>query len=802
MTHDLRFAFRMIASHRWFSAAIVATLALGIGLNTMVFTLVNAVLLKPVPVPGGDRLVSVRNRNVSKGENNMGASYPDFRDYRAHASSFEALEAAMQEPAVLSERGNPPQPYRMDRVSPGIFRMLHIEPVLGRGFKPDDAKPGAEPVLLIGYGVWQSRYGGAHSVVGRAVRINEKAATIVGVMPEGFKFPNNEDLWMPLTPTAELENRSNRTLNLFGILKQGTPLTRARTELDGIAHRLALAYPDTNKDVSALVETFQERFNGGPIKRVFLLMLAAVGFVLLIACANIANMMLSRALGRQREISIRSAMGASRWQLIRQLLIESVLLSSLGGVLGLALSAGGVRWFDAGTQDVGRPYWIHFAMDYSVFGYFAALCILSGLFFGLAPALRSSRVDLNSALKDGIRSAGTRRGGKLAGFLVIAQFALTLVLLTGAGMFARSFLDNLSLNEWVPADRLMSAGIRLPKGHYATPEARLHFFEQLLPRLRALPGVTHAVIASNLPGLFAPSRRIEIEHAAVTDPAHAPSASVVIESPRYFDAINLPLLLGRDFNQMDGAAGRQSAIVTKQFAERYWPNQNAIGKRLRFYTKDKPGDWISVIGVSANLVQEPNEKAPNPLLFVPYRQEAPDSMALAIRSAAAPASLASAVRATVQSLDQDLPLFDVRTLAKAIERTQWFLRLFGIVFAVFALIALVMASVGIYAVMAQAATSRTREIGIRMALGATSRNILRLVLSRGVIQLAAGLIFGLAAAFPAARLMAALPFRFSATDPAVFLTVSLLLAAVGLFACWLPARRAAALNPVNAIREE
>ncbi|HEY3455709.1 MAG TPA: FtsX-like permease family protein, partial [Bryobacteraceae bacterium] len=331
---------------------------------------------------------------------------------------------------------------------------------------------------------------------------------------------------------------------------------------------------------------------------------------------------------------------------------------------------------------------------------------------------------------------------------------------------------------------------------------RLHFFEQLLPRLGALPGVTRAAIASNPPGMWAPSRRIEIEHAALSDAAHAPSASVVTESPGYFDAINLPLLLGRDFNQMDGAAGRQSTIVTKQFAERYWPHQNAIGKRLRFYTKDKPGDWISVVGVFANLVQEPNEKAPNPLLFIPYRQETPDSVALAIRSAAAPASLASAVRAAVQSLDQDLPLFEVRTLAKAIEHTQWFLRLFGIVFAVFALIALVMASVGIYAVMAQAATSRTREIGIRMALGATSRNILRLVLSRGVIQLAAGVVLGLAAAFPAARLMAALPFRVSATDPAVFVTVSLLLAAVGLFACWLPARRAAGLNPVNAIREE
>jgi putative ABC transport system permease protein len=801
MTHDLRFALRMMFSHRWFSAAIVATLALGIGLNTMVFTLVNAVLLKPVPVPGGERLVSVRNRTVAQGNSGMGVSYPDFLRYRAQTRSFEGLAAMSQEQAVLSERGNPPQSFRLGRVSAGLFEMLHTAPVFGRGFLPADDKAGAEPVLLIGYGVWQRRYGGAHSVLGRVVRVNEKPMAIVGVMPERFKFPNDEDAWTPLIPTPELETRKERPLSLFGILKRGTAIGQARAELDGIAARLAIEYPDADKGTGVLVETFQERYNGGPIKQVFLLMLAAVGFVLLIACANIANMMLSRSLARQREISIRAAMGASRWQIIRQLLIESLLLSVLGGALGLALSVGAVRWFDLGTQDVGRPYWIRFAMDYSVFGYFAALCVFSGLLFGLAPALRSSRVDLNNTLKDGIRSTGTRSGGRLASLLVVCQFALTLVLLTGAGIFVRGFLESLSFNQWVPADRLMTAGVRLPKQHYATPEARLHFFEQLLPRLKAIPGVTHAVIASNLPGISAESRHIEIEHTALANPAHGPSASVVVQFPGYFATINLPLVVGRDFNETDGSPGRQSAIVTQQFAEKYWPKQAAMSKRFRFYTKDKPGEWISVIGVSGDIVQEPNENAPNPLLFVPYRQEESEYMALLVRSAANPAPLASAVRVAVQNLDQDLPLLEVRTLAKAVEHTQWFLRLFGTVFAAFALIALVMASVGIYAVMAQATSGRTREIGVRMALGATSRNILRLVLGRGMIQLMVGLALGLAAAFPAARLIATLPFRVPATDPIVF-AVSLLLASVGVFACWLPARRAAALNPVNAIRHE
>jgi predicted permease len=802
MRYDLRFALRMILSHRWFSAAIVTTLALGIGLNTMVFTLVNAALFKPVPVPGGERLVTIRNRNLSEGNRGMGVSYPDLREYRAQASSLEALEAATDERAILSERGNPPQNYNMDRISSGMFEMLHIPPILGRGFLPSDDKPGAEPVVVLGHGVWKDRYGSSPDVIGRAVRINTKPATIIGVMPEGFRFPNNQDLWMALVPTPELEKRAHRPLQLFAILKPGTAITQASAELEGVARRLAAAYPETDKGVGVIVETFQQRYNGGEIRLIFLLMLAAVGFVLLIACANVANMMLSRALGRQREISIRAAMGASRWQVIRQLLIESMLLSTLGGVLGLGLSALGVHSFDLATRDVGKPYWVLFTMDYAVFGYFAALCVLSGLLFGLAPALRFSRVDLNSALKEGTRSAGTRSGGKLSSVLVVFQFALTLVLLTGAGIFVRSFLENQALNRWVPTDQLLTARVRLPSERYTDKDARLRFFEQLLPRVGAIPGVTHVALGSDLPGLGAGKRRIEIEHTDLKDPAQGPSAKVLVQSPGYFGAIDLPILLGRDFNDSDGEPGRQAVIVTKEFAERHWPNQAAIGKRFRFYNKDKPNEWLAVIGVSANLVQRADDPEPAPLLFLPYRQEGYDSMALLIRSIGNPSTAASAVRAAVQNLDQDLPVFEVRTLTDAVERSRWYLRLFGKLFSAFGLIALLIAAVGIYAVIAQATSSRTQEIGVRMALGATPRNILGLVLTRGLKQLIAGLVFGLAAAFPAARLMATLPLRVSGSDPVVFGTVSLLLTAVGLFACWLPARKAAALQPVKAIRYE
>jgi putative ABC transport system permease protein len=802
MTQDVRFAWRMIRSHRWFSAAVIATLALGIGLNTMVFTLIYAALLKPVPVPGGERLVAIRNRNLTQTDSGMRVSYPDFRDYRASASSFEALEAASQESAAVSEQGNPPQNFSMDRVSSGMFEMLHTPPILGRGFGPADEKPGAPPVLLLGYGVWKDRYSSSPTVIGRVVRVNTKPATIIGVMPEGFKFPENQDMWMALVPTPELEIRSNRPLQIFGILKPGIPITQAGVELEGIARRLASAYAATNKDIGVRVETFQERYNGGNIRIVFLLMLAAVGFVLLIACANVANMMLSRALGRQREISVRAALGASRWQLVRQLLIESMMLSVLGGLLGLALAALGVHFFALATQDVGKPYWVQFTMEYAVFGYFAGLCILSGLLFGLVPALRSSRADLNTALKDGTRSAGTQRGGTLAGMLVVFQFALTLVLLTGAGVFVRSFLAHQSLNRQLPTDQLLTGRVNLPKERYASPDDRLHFFEKLLPGLRAIPGVTQVAIGSDLPGMGAGGRRIEIEHAPPQDQAHRPSAAVVVQFPGYFAAINLPILLGRDFNDTDGAPGHQAAVVTKEFAEHYWPNQEVLGKRFRLYGKEKPGDWTTVIGVSADIVQQADDAAPNPLLFLPYRQERYDSMALLVRTTANPTAATSAVRALMQNIDQDLPLYNVRTLAAAVEKQQWYLRLFGTLFGVFAMIALLMASVGIYAVIAQATSSRTQEIGVRMALGATASNILRLVLARGTKQLIAGLVLGLAAAFPAARFIATLPLRVSQSDPAILVTVSLILTTVGLFACWLPARRAAALNPIKAIRYE
>ena len=484
---------------------------------------------------------------------------------------------------------------------------------------------------------------------------------------------------------------------------------------------------------------------------------------------------------------------------MRQLLMESLLLSVTGGILGLGLAALGVRWFDQSTLEV-RPYWIQFTTNYTVLGYFAGLCIVSALLFGTIPALQSSRPDLNEVLSEGGRSVGRRRGGWLSFGLVVFQFALTLVLLTGAGIFVRSLFAGLAVNPIIPARQLWTARVELPEARYKDADARQRFYDQLLPRLRALPGVTNVAITSVPPGLGAWRHQIELEHKPIEHPAQRPWIALIASSPGYLETIHVPLLRGRNFNDVDGTANHETAILARDAAQQFWPGQEPIGKRFRIFDeKGKAGNWVTVVGVSAGMVQEIAGNDPKPLFFVPFRQEGWNNMALIVECSTNPVPF---VRTVVQGLDQDLPLTDIYRLDQAVDHEIWFLRLFGEVFFGFALIALLMASVGIYAVMAHAAAGRTREIGVRMALGASTRSILALVMARGLWQIAAGVVLGLAAGIPVTRIMASLPIGVSPSDPTVFFTVASVLAAVGVFACWIPARRAAALDPVKAIRYE
>lgn len=804
----------MLITHRWFSLAVIVTMALGIGVNTTVFTLVNAVLFKPVPVPNGELLMTVNGQSLAQPDRFSGLSYPDFLALREQQTSFVAIEAVAGDRGLVSENDRPPERFNLARISPGLFGMIQMPPVLGRGFAGADGEAGAPGVLLISHRVWKNRYESDPGVIGRSVRVNGAAATIVGVMPEGFLFPQREDLWMPLAPVTTTagaaDARTQRNLQGFALLKAGVTREAAAADLAVIAHRLATEYPDSNKDSGVAVRSFHDTYNGGEVKAVFLTMLLAVGFVLLIACANVANLMLSRAIAREREITVRAALGATRRQLIRQLLVESVLLSCIGGLAGFGLTAAGVHAFDLATQDVGKPYWVLFELDYRVFGYFAIISVVSGLVFGLVPALRASRVDVHTAMKEGARSSGTKRGGRLTGILVAFQFALTVVLLVSAGLMMRSFFQVQTINPFVPVSQIFTAGLDLPSGsgeRYAVPAARQRLHDDLLPRLAALPGVTHAAAVSSGPGLGGSSRRIEFDDRPINDPAtEAPlRAGIVAQSPGYLDLINVPILQGRGFNATDGEAGKEAAVVTRDFAARHWPGREAIGQRFRLVEGNdfKRGPWMTVVGVASDLNQRPQDDENLAVFFVPQRQVNFSNMMLMLRTPVNPAALAPLVRSALRDVDAELPLYDLRTLQEALDRNRWFLAVFGTLFFAFALIALLMASIGLYAVVAQATARRTREIGIRMALGSSTAGIIQLVLSRGLRQLGAGLIIGLAGAVGFARLISGeFLIGVSPQDPLVFSVVTVMLVAVGLLACWLPARRAARIKPTEALRTE
>jgi len=800
--------------HPWFSAAVVAALALGIGANTTVFTLVNAALFKPLPFEGGERIVAILHHDVAQGQEFVPISYSDYLEYREQASSFERLEASANNFVTISEEGNPPEPYRISRVTAGFFEMLGVQPVIGRGLRPADDAAGAEPVILLGHDVWLNRYGESADVLGRVVRAGNELATIIGVLPQGFGFPNRQQLWMPLVDGPELRDRSQRNLTLVGKLAPGVSREQARADLDVIAQRLAAEYPDNAGLGATTVATFHEFQNGGPIRVVLMLMQGAVGFVLLIACANLANMMLSRALGRARETSVRAAMGASRWRMVRQLLVEAVVLSFLGGAAGLLIAHVGVSAFDAAVANVGKPSWVLFRMDYLVFVYFAAACLVSAVLFGLLPGLQASGSDLNTTLREGSRDSGSRRGGLLSGALVVFQFMLAVVLLAGAGLFVRGFLEQRTSLDGLPAAEVLSAGIQLPEDRYADDESRFRFYDELLASLEGTPGLRQAAITSNLPATGGASMKYQLEGTPEAEPGAEPSARRVTISPGYLGLLDVPMLAGRDFDDRDGFGGQNSIIVTRDFAARVWPGEAALGKRLRVYPelprnrrtptaqRPPPGPWLTVAGISADLAQTPNELRPLPVFFTPYAPGTQAGMTVVLRSNGNPTALAAPLRVALQRIDPDRGLANVLTLAEVSYRDGWYLRVFGSMFLIFAAGALLLASIGIYAVVAQTTARRTQEIGIRMALGATSPSIGRLVISRGLKQLAAGTVLGLAIAFAVTRLMGELLYGVSPTDPVVFSSVVGVIALVGLAACWLPARRAARLDPLKALRHE
>lgn len=802
---DIRFAARLLARDRWFTAVAVLALAIGIGMNAAMFTLVNAVLMRDLPFEAADRIIYVGERDLVSGRN-YGVSWLDFEAWRDAQTSFSDLAAFAAGTMNVGDEGRPPERYSGAYFSANVFKVFRQRPILGRDFLPEDDRPGAAPVVMLSHGIWRSRYQLDPAIVGRTIRVNDLAATVVGVMPEVMKFPDAE-LWMPLSnlPGLAAQPRNQRTaLQAFGRLALGVSRQQAQSEMTGLAKRLERDYAGANANIGVVVMTFIERVTGGPFRLVLLAGMGAVGFVLLIACANVANLLLARAAQRAREMAVRVSLGATRWRIVRQLLIESVLLAVISGALGLLLAVAATRWFDAATQGVGRPFFIQFTIDARVFAFFAAVCLATGVMFGLAPALHISKTDVIEVIKGGGRGGLRTRGWSSA--LIVGELTLTLVLLAGAGFMIRSFLTLYRLDLGIETTQLLTMNLSLPDQKYPTPERRAEFVHRLDERLAAIATIRAGTIASNIPFGGGMPMRLTIDGRAAAIGEPLPQVTRVAVGTRYFDTLGLALTHGRGFAEADGAPGREAGIVNQRFASMYFAAGDPVGRRIRLVsdpqTEPDPA-WITIIGVSPTVRQRSlREPDPDPVVYVPYRFAAAPSMSLIVRTQGEPSAMTGALREEVRALDPDLPLFGIATMDAALAQARWPYRVFGTMFGSFAFVALVLSAIGLYGITAYSVSQRTQEIGVRMALGAQSRQVLWLIVSRSLPRLAIGLTLGMAGAFGVRRLLGSLLVQTNAGDSLTFAAIATLLVSASLAACYWPARRATALDPVDALRHD
>jgi predicted permease len=809
LLQDLRYAARRLVRDRRFTLAAVAALALGIGATSAVFTLVNAVLLRSLPFDDPDRIMMLGTRDAQGRE--FGVSEPDFEDWRRETRTFSGISLLQMGPVNFSADERAPDRYNGVYISWNGFSLIGTQPVVGRGFSADDDRPGSPAVILLSYSVWQSRYAGDRAIIGRTIRANSEPATIIGVMPPGMEFPFNSDVWLPLAhrPTAQTRSgRAGRLLMGFGRLADGMTIEQARSEMKGITGQLAVQFPDTNKGVAAVVNPFSEQVVGTQIRVLFWSLMGAVAFVLLIACANVANLLLARASDRSREMAVRISIGATRWRLIRQLLVESVLLAFIAGVAGLGLAYAGVRWFDANTTDIGKPYWMVFSMDGTVVAFFAAVCLVTGIVFGLAPALYISRTSVSEVMKDGGRagSAGMR-ARRWTTAMIVAELALTLVLLSGAGLMIRSFMNLYNMDIGVDTSRLVTMQLIFPTRTYASLESRALFLNRLDDRLNSINTIAGASSSNYLPFSGASLRRFEIEGRSDMTGEQRPLVGMVAVGTRYFDALGVRMLRGRAFAATDGEPGREAMIVNQRLADMHFRGEDPVGKRIRLINDGNiPGAprfyAATVVGVSPTIRQRGFERDPDPVVYITHGQNALMAMGvnLIVRARDNPVAVTALLRQEVSAMDPDVPVTNIRTMNDILAANRWPQRTFGTMFLVFAVIAIVLAAVGLYSVTAYSVAQRTQEIGIRMALGAEGEQVRWLILRRGIVQVAIGLTLGLGAALGTGRLLQGMLVGTGPADVVTLVSISVFLVIVAVMACVWPARRATRLDPVKALR--
>jgi len=805
LIQDVKYALRQMAKNPWFTLIAVLTLGLGIGVNSAGFSLANAAWWQRVPFPNPQEIVVAAISDGSTAPSYARMSYPEFVDVRSRAKSFKAIAAFGPQAMVLSSKGNPGQRFNGARVTPNLFSFLGVKPIRGRDFTLDEEKGGSPAPVLISHDLWQTRYEGKDDVIGRMVRLDANPAVIIGVMPPGFKFPDSEQVWTPIRQWGG-DLRGYRYLNVFGRLADGIRIEQARAEVSTIAQAMAHDHPDTNKGYDALVVTFMDWFSE-PDDTLFLeIILGAVAFILLIACANVANLLLSRAVHRAREVSVRTALGASRWRIARQVLVESVLLSLIGGVLGLVLGQAGVRWFEYTMRSVGAEltYWTSLDMDYRAFTYCFVICVVTGIGFGSFPAFQISRTNVNDNLKEGShQTTGGSRARRMAAALLVGEIALTVMLVAESSLLLRDFLKLTHFDSGIDSTNLITARVDIPYSTYQNLK-RATLLENLAERFQRPDRPTTFAFAAPMEGTW--NMPLELGDRNIADATgNLPWAGTLPVGNNYFSALKVRILRGRNFEATDGRPGAEVVIVNQRFAREYWPSQDPLGKRLRLTLApalDKT-PWLTVVGVSSDVVQNGIQSGAAAVVYVPYRVNSRGGPAVILVRSAQTEATVRELRAELGKIDSDLAPYSIMTFDELRRQANWGNRFLATLVGMLSLMALVMASVGLYGVTAHGVNQRTREIGIRSALGASRPRVVWMIFRQSLPRIVIGLLIGLGGGALLSRLTTSFVIVVvDSTDPIIFLSTFLVITLVTTTAVLIPALRAARLNPYDALRSE
>ena len=804
MLNEIRFAARSLLKSPGLALIAVVTLGLGIGTVTFMFSLVYGALYRGLPFPEGEQIMHLSRTNLSANIEQMGVTIHDFVDWREQQRSLEELAGVRNGTVNVS---GTERPIRFDGafMTANGFRVLRAQPFLGRGFRDGEEGPDSPHVVVLGYAVWRDHFESDPGVVGRTIRVNGEQSTVIGVMPEGFRFPENQEIWVPLADDVlEITRGDGYTLDAFGRLRPGVTLDQAMTEYAGIAQRLETAYAESNEGIGVRIQPFTEAFMGRDAEILLLTMLAVVFLVLFVACANVANLLLARAATQTKAVAIRTALGAGRGRIVLRLLAEAGVLAGAGAALGVGVAWMGLNLFLPYAMETNPPFWFDFSIDAPILLFVVVVVALVTILSGIFPGVQASGTRVHEILKDESRGSSSLRIGRLSRMLVVGEIAFSVGLLVAAGLMIKGMVKLKNLDYGFQTENVFTARVGLFENEFPDAASKVRFHEEVLDRLRSQPGVLAASLTDNLPGLFSPYPYVGIQGVPYATDQDYPGSRHAVITPGFFETFGVDLLSGRDFTRQDAADGLPVAIVNRSFAERFFPGEDPLGRQIRTGRSNSEAPWLTVVGMAPDLYMQgvqAQEGDPEGF-YTPLAQDDIRFASIVIRAQRDAMALTPMVRDQVTAVHPDTPLYWVRSQLDAVKENNWQVNLFGSLFVVFGFVALFLATIGLYGVMSFATGQRTHEVGIRMALGAEAGDVVRLVVRTGAIQLFIGLTVGLGLAAVVSRGMRDMLFRVEPWDFTVFLVISAVLTVTGLAASIIPARRATRVDPVEALRYE